>query len=97
VANIPSRDSVGNSTSKGAIGFSTIVLLYITIVFGFSLMDNVWVFFHISGGLFNPAVSWSHRSVTFFLLPCVQISGDSGNVEDIRYSTDSRRLPMRND
>lgn len=32
-------------------------LLYISVVFGFSLMVNAWVFFRISGGLFNPAVS----------------------------------------
>jgi aquaporin related protein len=33
------------------------VLLYIALAFGFSLAVNVWVFFRISGGLFNPAVS----------------------------------------
>ena len=31
-------------------------LLYISLAFGFSLAVNVWVFFRISGGLFNPAV-----------------------------------------
>jgi aquaporin related protein len=35
----------------------TNVLLYIALSFGFSLMVNVWVFFRVSGGLFNPAVS----------------------------------------
>jgi glycerol uptake facilitator-like aquaporin len=34
-------------------------MLYIAISFGFSLMVNVWIFFRISGGLFNPAVSES--------------------------------------
>ncbi|QDS68066.1 hypothetical protein FKW77_009854 [Venturia effusa] len=33
------------------------VLLYIALAFGFSLAVTVWVFFRISGGLFNPAVS----------------------------------------
>ena len=33
------------------------VLLYISLAFGFSLAVNVWIFFRISGGLFNPAVS----------------------------------------
>lgn len=33
------------------------VLLYIALAFGFSLAVNVWIFFRISGGLFNPAVS----------------------------------------
>ncbi|KAG9189827.1 hypothetical protein G6011_06695 [Alternaria panax] len=32
-------------------------LLYISLAFGFSLAVTVWVFFRISGGLFNPAVS----------------------------------------
>lgn len=36
---------------------NTSVLLYISLAFGFSLAVNAWVFFRISGGLFNPAVS----------------------------------------
>lgn len=36
---------------------NTSVLLFIALSFGFSLMVNVWVFFRVSGGLFNPAVS----------------------------------------
>ncbi|CAI6338315.1 unnamed protein product [Periconia digitata] len=36
---------------------NTSVLLYISLIFGFSLMVNVWVFFRVSGGLFNPAVT----------------------------------------
>ncbi|KAF2643504.1 aquaporin-like protein [Massarina eburnea CBS 473.64] len=36
---------------------STSTLLYIALAFGFSLAVNVWIFFRISGGLFNPAVS----------------------------------------
>ena len=35
---------------------NTSVLLFIALSFGFSLMVNVWVFFRVSGGLFNPAV-----------------------------------------
>lgn len=31
-------------------------LLYISLVFGFSLAVNAWVWFRVSGGLFNPAV-----------------------------------------
>ena len=30
---------------------------YISLVFGFSLAVNAWVFFRVSGGLFNPAVT----------------------------------------
>jgi aquaporin related protein len=37
------------------------VLLYIALAFGFSLAVNVWIFYRISGGLFNPAVSACHR------------------------------------
>ncbi|KAF7960363.1 hypothetical protein EAE96_000048 [Botrytis aclada] len=32
-------------------------LLYISLIFGFSLTVNVWIFFRVSGGLFNPAVT----------------------------------------
>lgn len=31
-------------------------LLYSALVFGFSLTVNVWAFFRVTGGLFNPAV-----------------------------------------
>jgi aquaporin rerated protein, other eukaryote len=37
-------------------------LLYIALCFGFSLAVNAWVFFRISGGLFNPAVSLPQHS-----------------------------------
>ena len=68
VANIGSNASSQSNTTTGeATGFSPTVLLYISIVFGFSLMVNVWIFFRISGGLFNPAV-------TFAMLLCRAIS-----------------------
>jgi aquaporin related protein len=44
----------GNSITQAP---NTSVLLFIALSFGFSLMVNVWVFFRVSGGLFNPAVS----------------------------------------
>jgi aquaporin related protein len=42
-----------------ALGASPTIaeLLYISLAFGFSLAVNAWVFFRISGGLFNPAVT----------------------------------------
>lgn len=52
-------DSATAGQSKGGLtqAPNTSVLLYISLIFGFSLMVNVWVFFRVSGGLFNPAVS----------------------------------------
>lgn len=32
-------------------------LMFVALVFGFSLALNAWVFFRVSGGIFNPAVS----------------------------------------
>ncbi|KAK6435967.1 hypothetical protein LTR95_007838 [Oleoguttula sp. CCFEE 5521] len=57
VANIGANDTSASSTTGAATGFSPIVLTYISLSFGFSLMVNVWIFFRISGGLFNPAVT----------------------------------------
>ncbi|CAN8103660.1 unnamed protein product [Discula destructiva] len=63
VANIQSRAngsssaSDSNSTTGAATGFNVSVQLYIALAFGMSLMVNVWVFFRVSGGLFNPAVT----------------------------------------
>ncbi|KAJ4386841.1 hypothetical protein N0V93_009739 [Gnomoniopsis smithogilvyi] len=42
---------------SGTSGFDIAVQTYIALCFGFSLMVNVWVFYRISGGLFNPAVT----------------------------------------
>lgn len=47
-----------------------IIILYVSLSFGFSLMVNVWVFFRISGGLFNPAVS-IYRSWLYLQGPLV--------------------------
>lgn len=52
-ANINSKKAEGNVASGSA---DIAALLYISMSFGFSLMVNTWVFFRISGGLFNPAV-----------------------------------------
>ncbi|KAI5809244.1 aquaporin-like protein [Pyronema omphalodes] len=38
---------------------SPIVFLYIALSFGFSLAVNIWIFFRVSGGLFNPAVTFA--------------------------------------
>ena len=39
-----------------ATGSTASTLLYISLAFGFSLLINAWVFFRITGGVFNPAV-----------------------------------------
>merc|ERR1711939_1041615 len=57
VANIGVGDSTDQSTTGSATGFNPATLLYIALSFGFSLMVNAWIFFRISGGLFNPAVT----------------------------------------
>lgn len=44
-----------NNTLSQAPNATT--LQYIALSFGFSLTINVWIFFRISGGLFNPVVS----------------------------------------
>jgi len=55
VASVNSPDS----RSEELIGFNLGKLLYISFAFGFSLMVNVWIFFGVSEGLFNPAVWYS--------------------------------------
>lgn len=39
------------------IGPNPVALLYISLCFAFSLTVNAWIFFRVSGGLFNPAVT----------------------------------------
>jgi aquaporin related protein len=62
VANIGAGQTSDNSTTGAATGFNPVTLLYISLCFGFSLMVNAWIFFRISGGLFNPAVSTIPRT-----------------------------------
>ena len=31
--------------------------MYVALAFGFSLLVNAWVFYRVSGSLFNPAIS----------------------------------------
>jgi len=61
VANIPDNSVTGETTAgqdgSAAASVNTSSLLYIALCFGFSLAVNAWIFFRVSGGLFNPAVS----------------------------------------
>ena len=60
-----SGTQVANTQTMGQASASTTIsqaanpaqLLYISLCFGFSLAVNAWVFFRISGGLFNPSVT----------------------------------------
>ncbi|KAF2146239.1 uncharacterized protein K452DRAFT_219714 [Aplosporella prunicola CBS 121167] len=49
--------AAAQSNSGAASAPNVATLLYISLGFGFSLAVNAWVFFRISGGLFNPAVT----------------------------------------
>ena len=40
-------------------GPNTSNLLYASLAFGFSLTVNVWAFYRVTGGLFNPSVRFS--------------------------------------
>jgi aquaporin related protein len=57
VANISSNTNTGTTIVTTVAQNNPAQLLYISLSFGFSLAVNAWVFFRISGGLFNPAVS----------------------------------------
>jgi len=81
VANISSNDNAGTTITTTTASKNPSQLLYISLSFGFSLAVNVWVFYRISGGLFNPAVTlgmWIIGSVSLFravLLVVVQLLG----------------------
>ena len=47
-----------SGVKQAAVGSNPPQLQYIALSFGFSLAVNAWVFFRISGGLFNPAVTF---------------------------------------
>lgn len=56
VANTPAT-AAGSQSTDLPQGPNPSQLLYISLAFGFSLAVNAWVFFRVSGGLFNPAVT----------------------------------------
>lgn len=53
IANLPAA----NTTTAGVAHIDTSNLLFIAFAFGISLVINVWIFFRVSGALFNPAIS----------------------------------------
>lgn len=44
-------------TSPEVATLAPLRLLYIAIAFGTALAVNVWIFYRVTGGMFNPAVS----------------------------------------
>jgi len=56
VANTP-QTSTGSQSTSIPQGPNPQALLYIALSFSFSLTVNAWIFFRVSGGLFNPAVT----------------------------------------
>lgn len=56
IANLPSANL---PAANGAEVTSTSNLLFIAFAFGVSLVINVWIFFRVSGALFNPAIALS--------------------------------------
>ncbi|OQN99921.1 hypothetical protein B0A48_14126 [Cryoendolithus antarcticus] len=91
VANAAQGNGAATSGGLGSISQApnTGTLGYISLVFGFSLAVNAWVFFRVSGGLFNPAVTlgmgligaitW-HRAGLVFLAQILASMASSGVV-----------------
>ncbi|GAA5868097.1 hypothetical protein JCM8547_003342 [Rhodosporidiobolus lusitaniae] len=87
VANIPTTSVTGAITegqgnSQAAVA-NTSNLLYIALSFGFSLAVNAWIFFRVSGGLFNPAVSlgmWLVGALTWTRAALLTISQLLGGI-----------------
>ncbi|KAK8230554.1 aquaporin-like protein [Phyllosticta capitalensis] len=62
---------------EGDPAWDPTVFIYIALCFGFSLMVNVWIFFRISGGLFNPAVTlalWVTRAFGAWRALCLFVA-----------------------
>ncbi|KAI5776480.1 aquaporin-like protein [Geopyxis carbonaria] len=72
VAHLPYSPATGPNTAVHATdlrGSDPSILLYVALSFGFSLAVNVWVFFRVSGGLFNPAVTFAFALVGILKVP----------------------------
>ena len=83
VANVASNTNTGTTVVTTVAQKTPQELLYISLSFGFSLAVNAWVFFRISGGLFNPAVCFSqavNRSEPILLLIASPKDAVSGTV-----------------
>ena len=56
VAHVPYYNPDESRPPELLRGSDPSILLYVALSFGFSLAVNVWIFFRVSGGMFNPAV-----------------------------------------
>lgn len=56
-------NTTGAQRSSSSSADELVRLLYISLAFGLSLAVNAWVWFRVSGGLFNPAVCFSSGDV----------------------------------
>lgn len=59
---------LNQETSATAPAMDTV---YISLGYGFSLLVTAWAFYRISGGLFNPAVSFFQLRAFFSSLLCI--------------------------
>lgn len=59
-----------NANAASPAGPNLLLLLYISLVFAVSLTVNAWLFFRVSGGLFNPALTMAF--VLLRLMPPVK-------------------------
>ena len=59
-----------SNTPKPAEGAppNTSNLLYLSLTFGFSLMINVWTFYRVTGGFFNPVISTHFLSFLYGII-----------------------------
>jgi len=68
VAQTASQLQTGTGTSSGvAASLSNPTILYISVSMGLALLSTAWVFYRITGGLFNPAITlalWLCGAVT---------------------------------
>ncbi|KAJ4396232.1 Aquaporin-1 [Gnomoniopsis smithogilvyi] len=61
-------------SANSDIGPSLLQIVYISWTFGISLAVNVWIFYRVSGGMFNPAVAlglWVAGAFNWIRLLCV--------------------------
>jgi aquaporin related protein len=60
IANLPgAKPVIANAAGADAPFVDTSNLLFIACAFGFGLAINAWIFFRVSGAVFNPAITLS--------------------------------------